>query len=158
MTYLRLLGYALPLLAAAGASADPCRLTIDSNDLMQFNVHELAVPADCSDVELTLRDVGKLPAPVMGHDWVLAKDADMSAIVSAGLAAGAAHGYLPQGDRRVIAATRIIGGGESTTVTFSTQQLAPGAHYVFFCTSPGHAAAMRGQFVFGATRVAQAGK
>jgi azurin len=157
MNSLRLAAAALLLLAATVAHADPCRITIESNDAMQFNAHEVSVPAACTDVELTLKHSGQLPAKVMGHDWVLTRDADMSGIVNAGLAAGAAHGYLPDNDRRVIAATRVVGGGESATVTFSTAHLAPGEHYVFFCTSPGHSAMMHGRFLFGAaTRVAQA--
>ena len=159
MTYLRLMGAGLLLLAGGVAYADPCRIAIDSNDLMQFSVHELAVPANCSDVELTLRHAGRLPAKVMGHDWVLAKDSDVSAIVNAGLAAGLTHGFLPDNDKRIIAATKVVGGGESTTVKFSTAALVQGARYVFFCTSPGHSSVMRGKFLFGdPTRVAQAGK
>lgn len=147
------------LLGVRLAHADPCKLTIESNDRMQFSLQELAVPPDCSQVELTLRNVGKLPAKVMGHDWVLARDSDMPAIVNAGLAAGPTHGYVPANDSRVIAATHLVGGGESTTVQFSTSALVPGARYSFFCTSPGHSAVMRGRFLFGEPgRLAQAGK
>jgi len=79
----------------------------------------------------------------------------MSAIVNAGLAAGLSHASCP----RIIAATKVVGGGESTTVKFSTAALVQGARYVFFCTSPGHSSVMRGKFVFGGiTRVAQTGK
>lgn len=159
MTCLKLISAGLLLLAGGVAYADPCKLAIDSNDMMQFSAHELAVPANCSDVELTLRHAGQLPAKVMGHDWVLAKDSDMSAIVNAGLAAGLSHGFLPENDKRIIAATKVVGGGESATVKFSTAALVQGARYVFFCTSPGHSAVMRGKFLFGdPTRVAQAGK
>lgn len=156
MTILRLTGAALLLAAGTAAYADPCKVSIESNDMMQFNVRELAVPGDCAEVEVTLHHSGKLGAAVMGHDWVLAKEADMSGVVNAGLAAGAARGYLPQGDARIIAATRVVGGGESTTIKFPTTALAPGARYAFFCTSPGHSTVMRGKFLFGApTRVAQ---
>ena len=150
---------ALLLIGTGVAHADPCKLTIESNDQMQFSARELAAPPECSQVELTLRNVGKLPARVMGHDWVLAKDGDLPAIVNAGLNAGPAHGYVPQNDPRVIAATRLVGGGESVTVQFSTAALVPGGRYSFFCTSPGHSAVMRGRFVFGEPgRLAQATK
>jgi azurin len=159
MMILRLFSAALLLAAGTVAYADPCKVSIESNDMMQFNVHELAVPANCAEVEVTLHHAGKLGASVMGHDWVLAKESDVSGLVNAGLAAGAAHGYLPQGDARIIAATKVVGGGESTTVKFSTSALAPGARYAFFCTSPGHSTLMKGKFLFGSpTRVAQAGK
>jgi len=147
------------LLAAAVAYAEPCKIAIESNDLMQFSANEIAVPASCTEVEITLRHSGKLPAKVMGHDWVLARDSDVSAIVNAGLAAGASRGYLPESDKRIVAATRIVGGGESTTVRFSTAGLVQGTRYAFFCTSPGHSAMMRGRFEFGANaRLAEARK
>jgi azurin len=147
------------LLGAAAAHADPCKLTIESNDQMQFSARELAVPPECSEVQLTLHNAGKMSARVMGHDWVLARDGDMAAIVNAGQAAGFEHGYVPADDKRVIAATHLVGGGESATVKFSTAALAPGARYSFFCTSPGHSATMRGRFLFGeAGRLALAGK
>jgi azurin len=149
MTVLRLIGAGVLLLAGATAYADPCRLTLASNDLMQFSVHELAAPAECAEIEVTLTHSGHLPAKVMGHDWVLAKDSDVSAIVTAGLAAGAARGYLPENDRRVIAATRVVGGGESASVRFAANLLQPGVRYAFFCTSPGHSTLMRGTFVVG---------
>ena len=147
------------LLLAAVAYAEPCKIAIESNDLMQFSANEIAVPASCTEVEVTLRHSGKLPAKVMGHDWVLARDSDVSAIVNAGLAAGAGRGYLPENDKRIIAATKVVGGGESTTVRFSTAGMVPGTRYAFFCTSPGHSAMMHGRFEFGASaRLAEARK
>jgi len=147
------------LLLAAVAHAEPCKIAIESNDLMQFSANEIAVPASCTEVEVTLRHSGKLPAKVMGHDWVLARDSDVSAIVNAGLAAGAGRGYLPENDKRIIAATKVVGGGESTTVRFSTAGMVPGTRYAFFCTSPGHSAMMHGRFEFGASaRLAEARK
>ena len=148
ITSLRILGVCLLLLGRA-ALADPCKVLIESTDQMRFNLHELTVPVECGEVEVTLKHSGKLSAKAMGHDWVLAKDSDMSAIVNAGLAAGATHGYLPEHDQRIIAATPIVGGGESATVKFATSGLQPGTHYAFFCSSPGHATIMRGTFKFG---------
>jgi len=148
-TLLQLAGAGGLLLAGTLAHADPCKIELTSNDQMQFNVRELVVPTDCAEVEVTLRHSGKLPARSMGHDWVLAKDSDMSAIVTAGLAAGPAHGYLPEHDARIIAATPIVGGGESATIKFATSLLQAGARYAFFCTSPGHSTIMRGTFKFG---------
>jgi azurin len=147
------------LIAAQLAHAEGCRIDVEASDMMQYNVKQLSVPASCTSIEVTLRHSGKLPAKVMGHDWVLAKSSDMSAIVSAGMAAGLARGYVPDGDTRIIAATKIVGGGESTTVKFSTGALNEGESYSFFCSAPGHATVMRGRFLFGeAKQLAQAGK
>lgn len=156
MSPLRMIGVLALLAGARAAHADPCNVTIEGNDRMQFNLREITVPAQCEEVLLVLKHSGKLPAKVMGHDWVLAKDSDMHAILNAGLAAGISHGYLPENDKRIIAATAQVGGGESAVVKFSTTLLQQGVRYAFFCTSPGHATAMRGIFLFGDTnRVAR---
>ncbi|MBV8784031.1 MAG: azurin [Gammaproteobacteria bacterium] len=151
----RLLCALLLLGGAARAYADPCHIDIESNDAMQYNTRALVVPGSCAEVEVSLRHTGHMAAKVMGHDWVLARDGDMSAIVNAGLAAGFSNGYLPANDKRILAATRIVGGGESVTVRFSTAALQPATRYVFFCTSPGHSTVMRGTFQFGETRLAR---
>ena len=140
---------AAALLSTAVAYADPCKVSIESNDIMRYSLQEMAVPASCAEVEVSLRHAGQLGAKVMGHDWVLARESDMSAIVNAGMAAGFKHGFLPENDKRVIAATKVVGGGESATVRFSTSALQAGIRYVFFCTSPGHSSVMHGRFVFG---------
>jgi len=155
MSSLRMIGVLVLILAAQAVRADPCKVSIEANDNMQFNMREIVVPSTCEAVEVTLRHSGKLGAKVMGHDWVLAKDADVSAIVNGGLSAGFSRGFLPQNDKRIIAATK-VGGGESDTISFNTSSLAAGLRYVFFCTSPGHSTVMRGAFLFGdPTRLAK---
>jgi azurin len=150
MTLRKSIGIGAVLLSAAvvAHAEDPCKMTIESNDAMQYNMHEMVVPTSCTEVEVSLRHSGQLAAKVMGHDWVLARESDMSAIVNAGMAAGFKHGYLPENDKRIIAATKIVGGGESTTIKFSTSLLQEGIRYVFFCTSPGHSSIMHGAFRF----------
>ncbi len=148
MTLQKSIGIAAALLLSTlVAHADPCKLSIESNDAMQYSAREMVVPPGCTDVEINLRHSGKLAAKVMGHDWVLARESDMPAIVNAGMAAGSKHGYLPDNDKRIIAATRIVGGGETATITFSTTLLQQGVRYVFFCSSPGHSSMMHGTFV-----------
>jgi azurin len=159
MTSLQLAGTLTLLMAGKLAYAGPCQLTIEANDMMQYNIRELSVPASCTDIEVTLKHSGKLQAKVMGHDWVLAKRSDVPGIVNAGMAAGLAHGFLAANDKRIIAATAVVGGGESAMVRFSSGVLEEGVSYAFFCTAPGHATVMRGSFVFGdMKRVAKAGK
>lgn len=136
------------LVAAAGvAHANECQLTIEANDMIQYNARTLQVDAGCKQVELTLHHVGRQDAHVLGHDWVLARTNDVSALANRGIAAGFESGYLPAGDKRIIAATKIVGGGESTTVSFSTAALVVGGDYSFFCSYPGHSPMMRGRFV-----------
>jgi len=147
MNFIQCIGASLLLTAAGVVQAQPCEVSIQANEQMQFSSKELTVPASCADVELTLKNTGSQPVNVMGHDWVLARDTDVPGLVEAGQAAGAANGYVPQNDKRVIAATKLVGPGESASVTFKTSALQPHTHYDFFCTFPGHAATMRGHFV-----------
>ena len=136
---------ALPLVARA----DPCKVEISGNDLMQYDRKELAVPATCREITVTLHHAGKQPREAMGHDWVLVKTADLAAVDQAGLAAGPADNYVKPGDQRVLAHTRVIGGGETTSVTFPASILRKGGDYSYLCTFPGHSALMHGKFRFG---------
>jgi azurin len=134
------------LLVSPFALAANCSLTIDSNDAMQFSTDELTVDASCSEVELTLTHSGILPRNAMGHNWVLTTDADAQAAYQDGMQAGLDNEYVKPDDARVIAYTPVIGGGESTTITFSLDSLDAGGKYTFFCSFPGHFAIMKGQF------------
>ena len=40
--------------------------------------------------------------------------------------------------------TKVIGGGESDSVTFDVSKLAAGQDYTYFCSFPGHFAMMKG--------------
>lgn len=141
-----LLALALPLaMTATPASADPCTATVESTDAMQYTVHELSVPASCKTFTVTLRHTGKLPRTVMGHNFVLGRSADIDAINRDGMAAGAANDYVKPADARVIAASKVIGGGETTTIAVPVARLSAGERYTYTCTFPGHSAVMRGR-------------
>lgn len=109
---------------AAPALADECALVIEGNDAMQYNLKEMSVPATCKEVTVTLNHTGKMPVTAMGHNWALANTADYQAVATAGMSAGADNNYLPKDDPRVLAHTKLVGGGESTSVTFKTDGLA----------------------------------
>src|SRR6202007_560212 len=110
---------ALPLVARA----DSCKVEISGNDLLQYDKKELAVPATCREITVTLHHVGKQPREAMGHDWVLVKTPDLAAVAQSVIGAGLANNSLVPGDKRVLAHTRVIGGGESTSVPFSASIL-----------------------------------
>jgi azurin len=130
-------------------ATDACQLEITGNDQMQYDKQTLSVPSSCTQVTLTLHHTGKLPREAMGHNWVLVNGADLNAVASAGMAAGLADDYVPSGDKRVLAHTKTIGGGQTTSVTFPTSGMKPGGDYRYLCTFPGHNALMRGTFKFG---------
>jgi azurin len=133
----------------AFAADKVCKLAIGGNDAMQYDKKELDVAADCTQVELTLTHTGKLPAAAMGHNWVLVKTADVTTVANAGMSAGLNNNYLTPGDPHVIASTKIVGGGQSDTITFPTAKLTKGGDYTFMCTFPGHYVIMKGTLKFG---------
>lgn len=134
---------ACSMLAAPSFAAD-CAVEIEGNDAMQFNKAELVVPASCKEFKLTLKHTGKLPKTAMGHNWVLTKAADLGPVARDGMAAGLETQFLKADDARVIAHTKVIGGGESDTVSFATSKLKAGESYAYFCSFPGHAGIMKG--------------
>jgi azurin len=139
------------ILVSRLASADVCKLNISATDQMRFEQQTLQVESQCTEVEVTLHNAGKLPANIMGHNWVLAKTSDVASVANAGMGAGLANNYQKPGDKRIVAATAIIGGGDSTTVKFSVAQLETGASYTYFCSAPGHFSIMKGRFVYNAS-------
>ena len=144
-----LLGAQSLMISIPAAAADKvCKGEITGNDQMQYDKKELSVAKDCTQVQLTLKHIGKLPKEAMGHNWVLVKAADLTAVANAGMSAGPANSYIQAGDKRVIAHTKTIGGGESDTITFSTAGLA-GESLMYLCTFPGHNALMRGTLKVG---------
>lgn len=138
------------LFAASGAfGADKvCKLEIAGTDQMSFDKKELVVAPDCTQVELTLKHTGKMPAQQMGHNWVLVKASDVAGVANEGMTAGLANDYIKKGETRVIAHTKVIGGGQSTSVTFPTSALKKGEAYTYFCSFPGHFAVMKGVLKF----------
>jgi azurin len=144
-----LIGAAVVLPTAANAADKVCKLAITGNDLMQYDKQELVVAADCTSVELTLTHTGKLPKEAMGHNWVLASTPDLSAVASSGMTAGIANNYIDKSDKKVLASTKLVGGGESATVTFPTSVLKKGGAYSYECTVPGHNSVMHGVLKFG---------
>jgi azurin len=140
-----LLALALPLCA----HADPCKLDISGTDQMQYDKTELAAPASCKQVTVTLHHAGKMPKQAMGHDWVLVNGVDWAGVAQSGMNAGLPADYLAANDPRVIAHTKIVGGGESDSITFSTAGLKKGGTYSYLCSFPGHSTMMHGVFKFG---------
>lgn len=130
-------------------AAKTCEVPIEGNDMMKFDKTEIAIAADCTEVKVTLKHVGKLPVTAMGHNWVLTTTPNFQPVANAAAQAGAAAAYLPKNDPRVIANTKMIGGGETATITFPTSKLKKGGDYTFFCSFPGHWSQMKGKLTFG---------
>lgn len=135
---------ALLSFGAAPAMAAECTIEIEGNDAMQYNVKEIEVSKSCDEVTINFKHVGNLPKAAMGHNVVVSKVADAQAIATEAAAAGPANDYLNKEDERIVAATDMVGGGETTSTTLKVADLVEGEDYTFFCTFPGHFAIMKG--------------
>lgn len=131
------------LLGAPAAMAATCSVDIEGNDMMKYNVANIDVSKSCKDFTINLRHTGKLARNVMGHNVVVALAADMQGIDADGIKAGLDADYIKPGDTRVVAHSKVVGGGESTSVSFPVSKLGEGS-YAFFCSFPGHSALMKG--------------
>ena len=129
---------------SASARADECQLALNVGDNLAFSQSEIGVPRQCKQYTITLSHKGSLPAAVMGHNFVVAKTADLQAIQNDGNKAGPDGGYLRSDDERVVVASSIIGGGESVEIVVRPEWLASSDEFSFFCTVMSHSVVMKG--------------
>lgn len=134
---------ALAMFSTAALAAD-CSMELGSDDAMKFDTASIEVPASCDDFTINLVHTGVLDKKIMGHNVVVTKTADLQATATDGGAAGMPNNYVKPDDARVIAFSEIIGGGESTSLTFPVSKLSADEDYSFFCSFPGHWALMKG--------------
>ena len=140
----KLVAASLLTLVSGHLLAAECKVTVDSTDQMSFDTKAIEIDKSCKTFTVELKHSGSLPKNVMGHNWVLSKEADAQPIATDGLSAGIDKNYLKEGDARVIAHTKVIGAGEKDSVTFDVSKLDAAEKYQFFCSFPGHISMMKG--------------
>lgn len=121
---------------------DTIKITLNSNDKMQFDSKEINVYED-QTVILTLVHTGTMPVMAMGHNFVLLKKGTAISDFAKEALKAKDNQYIPVDGKYVIAYTDLIGGGESASVTFKTPEIGV---YDFLCSFPGHYAIMKGKF------------
>lgn len=119
-------------------------LVLESTDAMQFTKKELKAKAG-QTVKLTLKHTGKLAKAAMGHNFVLlAQGTDVAAFGQKAAQARDTE-YIPKSEEsKIIAHTKLIGGGESTSIEFKAPKKGT---YTYICSFPGHYALMQGKFI-----------
>lgn len=140
-------GVGMGFSVTASLAQAACSFDLEVGDYLKFSAVDMNVEKSCESITVNLTHVGKLPANVMGHNWVLTKTSDIDAVATSGIQAGLAANYVVTGDSRVLAASSVIGGGQSTSFSFPTAGLTEGEDYMFFCSVPGHSYNMRGMFI-----------
>jgi len=126
--------------ALVRAEADPGipekKVEISANDQMKFDV--VAIEAKPRQkITVTLKNIGTIPKMSMGHNLVLLeKDVDPPKFVETSQTSMATEYIAPELKNKVIAHTKLLGPGESDTVSFAAPK-EPGA-YTYICSFPGH--------------------
>jgi azurin len=123
-------------------------IEVSANDEMKFSVGKIdAKPRQ--KIELIFKNKGTLPKDAMGHNWCLLHlKVDAVAFLEAGFSAPGNDYVATENEKYVIVRTKLLGPGESETVTFIAPST-PGS-YPYICTFPGHfAAGMKGVLSIG---------
>ena len=144
---MKLLSCFIFAVASAGFLNADHKITITGNDTMQFDVKEFTVQASAK-VELTFKNIGKLPKLAMGHNLVILKEGVSPLKFGQkimGMGASPTNPLPKESLVEVIAATKLLGPGESEKLSFTAPKQA--GLYQFLCSFPGHYAIMRGVMV-----------
>lgn len=114
----------------------PKEVKITANDKMKFDLTAFEVKPG-QQVSVTLTNVGTSPKASMGHNFILLKqNTSVQKFLDEGSMHAAQNYIAPEFAKDVIASTKLLGPGESDTITF-TAPFVPG-DYVFLCAFPGH--------------------
>ena len=118
-------------------------VVISGDDLMKYDLSEIKVKAG-QKVKVTLRHKGKLDINVMGHNFVILKQGVNLAEFATKAAVSRDNEYIPSDTQDVLAHTKLIGGGQTTSIEFDAPAVGT---YDFLCSFPGHYAMMKGKFI-----------
>lgn len=137
---------AAPAAPARPAPTEGRAIEVTGNDAMKFAPTMIrATPGEA--LAVTFKNIGTMPKAAMGHNWVLLAANVSVDTFAADSARAAKNEYLPTvKPQRMLAATKLLGPGESDTVLFYAPTK-PG-RYVFICSFPGHPqSGMKGELV-----------
>lgn len=123
------------MLGCSSNVAPPKVVEITGDDFMKFSVTSFeAKPGQ--KVTVRLKNIGELPKEATAHNWVLlAKEAYTPKFVELGMPHPERDYIAFDQEFYVLARTKLLGPGESDSVTFTAP--APGA-YDYVCTFPEH--------------------
>ena len=121
---------------------DLIKIVLNSYDNIMYDKKTIEVKYG-KNIMLTLNHKGKIGKEFMGHNFVLLKKGVNVDEFAKKATLAKSNDYIPNSDE-AIAYTKMLGGGESTTISF----LAPEAGiYTYICTFPGHYMMMRGELI-----------
>lgn len=121
-----------------------CQVQVKVDDTTRFNPEQIAVPTTCKQFTVLLTHEGRLPKLATPRNWVLTKAEDANAVARDAELAGAANNWIKPNDERVLAASSVVGRGETVRVGVAMRDLMPGVQYTYLSTIPGFSPVLRG--------------
>lgn len=124
------------------ADTEPVTLiALEAGDDMRFNQQDFTIPAG-KEITLSLKHTGQSDKNIMGHNVVILKPGASTSDFGNDAVNAKAEEYIPKDMAdKVVAHTKLIGGGEQTEIKFTITE--PGS-YPFLCSFPGHFGMMKG--------------
>ena len=136
---------ALILLNSSYVLAANCKLVISGSDMMKFDTTEINIDKNCEKFVITLKHSGNLPINAMGHNIVFLETKNLQKITSkVNMSHGIDNGFIPE-LKEVLFKSKMIGGGQETTLEIDPNDFISGREYMFICSFPGHYALMKGK-------------
>jgi azurin len=119
--------------------APPKEVTIQADDKMRYDVTAFDVSPG-QKVSVTIKNIGTTPKFSMGHNFVLLdriiNTGNVQSVFLDKASMEASHDYVSPGAKEVLAHSKLLGPGETETVTFNAPYV-PG-DYLYLCSFPGH--------------------
>lgn len=131
-----LLSLFLITLSAPAQAQDVRTIEVVGADNLQFDVTLIeAEPGETLRIVFTT--VSNMPPQAMSHNLVIMDlETDLDAFAMASMMAADNDYLAPDFEDQIIAATEMVGGGETSTIEFTVPET-PG-DYDYICTFPGH--------------------
>jgi azurin len=119
-----------------GPDVPPFEIEITGDDNMKFGTTEFAVQAG-QKVSITLKVIGTAPKASMGHNLIVLKqNVNAAALVDAGSMQAGRDYIAAENEKDIIAHTKLLGPGETDTITFTAPYVK--GNYEYVCSFPGH--------------------
>ncbi len=135
----------LMLLNVSYVFAENCKIDISGSDMMKFDTNEINIDKNCEKIDINLKHSGKLPVNAMGHNIVILESNNLQKVISKiNMAHGIEKGFMPEMEE-VLFKSKMIGGGEETTLELDPKVFLSEKEYIFICSFPGHFALMKGK-------------
>ena len=125
--------------------AEGCKVVVSGTDMMKFDTNEINIEKTCEKFIVTLKHSGNLPVNAMGHNIVFIEAKNLQKVISKiNMSHGIENGFIPEMEE-VLFKSKMIGGGQETTLELDPDVFIKGGEYMFICSFPGHFALMQGK-------------